>query len=139
MRHAKLKTKLAYGMKQETCTATLFFVFATDTPVASTGRDVVVAHHVASVKAGFDAMIRERVSVAAIDLKMRGLDKFYQRGQYVSELDIVKTALGAFVVPGASATGLHTYADYIPTVAVVGYAENWNQGFGRPEAELYTP
>lgn len=135
VRHAKLKTKLAYGMKQETCTATLFFVFATDTPVASTSRDVVVAHHVASVKAGFDAMIREGVSVAAIDVHY-----FSRGGGTMNTTSIVKTALGGIVPGSASATGLgRTYADYIPTVAVVGYAENWNQGFGRPEAELYTP
>lgn len=134
VRHAKLKTKLAYGMKQETCTATLFFVFATDAPADSTGRDVVVEHHVASVKAGFDAMIREGVSVAAIDLEMPDQ----------SRSDIVKKALGAIVVPGSSgssdnpATAPATYAHYIPTVAVVDFAQTSKQGFGRLEAELYT-
>ena len=139
VRHAKLKTKLAYGMNPATCTVMLFFVFAGPAPTEETPDDVAQAHHVASVKAGFDAMIREGVSVAAIDLKMRDVH-FNSRGRgAMNTTSIVKTALGGIVPGSVPATGRgRTYADYIPTVAVEGES-NWKQGFGRPEAELYTP
>ena len=139
VRHAKLKTKLAYGMNPATCTVMFFFVFAGPEPTGVTPDDVAQAHHVASVKAGFDAMIREGVSVAAIDLRMHDVHYFSRGGGTMNTTSIVKTALGGIVPGSVSATGLgRTYADYIPTVAVEGVS-NWKHGFGRPKAELYTP
>lgn len=134
VRHASMKTTgEGHGVKRATCTVTLFFVYAP--PAPKEPGSAHYAHYVASVKAGFDAMIREGVSVAVIDLRMQPLS-------YWATPDIVSAALRASVPFGSfgssgSAIGLATYADYIPTVAVVGYASNWKQGFGR--LELYTP
>lgn len=134
VRNASIKTKPAHGMKSATCTVMLFFVFAGDAPTGKTPDGVAEAHHVASVKAGFDAMIREGVSVAAIDLRMRDVHFFSRGGGMMNRTSIVKKALGG-VVSGSPNSA--TYADYIPTVAVDGES-NWKQGLGDPQAELYT-
>ncbi len=112
-----------------TLAASLFYLFARE--------DADDTAHVASVCAGFDAMIREGVSVAIINpgIFFRGASFTKENVEFAQ--GIVKRALGE-LVPHGQHGATATYSAYITTALVFDEAadERASESFGG--VELYT-